>query len=97
LPDSALFSDGNLGYTKGMKTAVSLPAPLFKKADRLAKRLGKSRSKLYQEAVAEYVAHHSPQSVTKAVDRVLEQVPAPPDPFVRRAARRVLMRVEWEE
>ena len=80
-----------------MKTAISLPAPLFKKADRLAKRLGKSRSKLYQEAVAEYVAHHSPRSITEAIDRVVDLVASPPDPFVRRAAQRMLMRVEWEE
>lgn len=80
-----------------MKTAISLPLPLFKRADRLAKRLGKSRSKLYQEAITEYVAHHSPESVTRSINKVLEQVPNAPDAFVRRAGQLGLMRIEWED
>jgi metal-responsive CopG/Arc/MetJ family transcriptional regulator len=79
-----------------MKTAISLPATLYKKADRLAKRLGKSRSRLYQEAVAEYVARHSPGAITGAIDAVIAETGPAPDPFVRRAARRTLKNVAWE-
>ena len=46
---------------------------------------------------AEYVARHGVDSITKAIDRVLEAVPAPPDAFVRRAARATLKRIEWED
>ncbi|MBI3184196.1 MAG: ribbon-helix-helix protein, CopG family [Myxococcales bacterium] len=80
-----------------MKTAISLSDDLFRKADLLAKRLGKSRSKLYQEAVAEYVARHSPESISRAIDQVLEKVPNPPDRFVKRAGALGLRRIEWEE
>ena len=41
-----------------MKTAISLPDDLFSEADLLAKSLGKSRSRLVAEALAEYVAKH---------------------------------------
>ena len=84
------------GYTIGMKTAISLPDALFRSAERLAKRSGKSRSHLYADALAEYVARHSPDEITEAmnaaVDRVAERVP---DPFVTRAAMQILERTEW--
>ncbi len=80
-----------------MKTAISLPDGLFKRADRLAKRLGKTRSKLYQDAVVEYVARHSPEAMTRAIDEVLEKVPNPPDEFVKRAGLVGLRRIEWED
>ena len=38
-----------------MKTAVSLPDELFERAEELAARLGKSRSQVYREALAEYL------------------------------------------
>lgn len=78
-----------------MKTAISLPDDIFEQAERLARRLGKSRSALYREAVAEYVARRDPDAVTEAMDRVLEQVEPRPDAFSRAAARRVLERTEW--
>ncbi|MFL5301088.1 MAG: ribbon-helix-helix protein, CopG family, partial [Anaeromyxobacteraceae bacterium] len=51
-----------------MKTAISLPDDLFEQAERLARRLDKSRSELYREAVAEYVARHDPEAITAALD-----------------------------
>ncbi|MGC4000932.1 MAG: ribbon-helix-helix protein, CopG family [Anaeromyxobacter sp.] len=57
-----------------MKTAISLPDAIFREAERLAKRLKKSRSELYKEAVAEYVARHEPEAVTEALDRVAKQL-----------------------
>jgi predicted transcriptional regulator len=78
-----------------MKTAVSLPDRVFADAERLARRLRKSRSRLYADAVAEYVARHDVEEVTAAMDRVCEEVDTHPDPFVSAAARRVLRRSEW--
>lgn len=57
-----------------MKTAISLPDRLFDEAETLAERLGKSRSQLYAEALADYVARHDPDEVTRRLDRVLEDV-----------------------
>ncbi len=78
-----------------MKTAISLPDAVFRDAERLAKRLKKSRSRLYMEAVAEYVARHDPEAVTVALDQVAKKLDTRPDEFTTAAARRVLERVEW--
>ena len=40
-----------------MKTAISLPDPLFKSADALARRLGVSRSELFANAMADLGKH----------------------------------------
>ena len=78
-----------------MKTAISLPDDIFRDAERLARRLKKSRSQLYKEAVAEYVARHEPEAVTDALDRVAAEVDTRLDEFGSVAARRVLERSEW--
>lgn len=57
-----------------MKTAISLPNRLFDEAETLAERLGKSRSQLYADALAEYVARHDADEITRRLDRVLEEV-----------------------
>ena len=78
-----------------MKTAVSIPDAVYVNAERLARRLGKSRSQLYSEAVAEYVARHDPAAITEAMDKVCAEVDSRPDPALAAAARRVLERSEW--
>lgn len=78
-----------------MKTAVSLPDELFAAAERAAERMGKSRSELYREALAQYLARHDDDEVTAAMDRTLAQVGSARDPFTRTAAARILERSEW--
>ncbi len=78
-----------------MKTAVSLPDEVFRAAERQARRVKKSRSQLYAEALSEYLVRHAPEEVTDAMNRVVEQLREPTDPFVSAAARRVLERSEW--
>jgi len=78
-----------------MKTAISLPDEVFEEAERLARRMKKSRSQLYREALAEYVARHEPDAVTAALDRVAERIDTRPDAFSSAAARRSLERTEW--
>ena len=78
-----------------MKTAVSLPDDLFRDAERLAKRLGRSRSRLYRDALAEYVARHDPDDVTRRLDQALDAAGDAIDPFITEAARRGLARVDW--
>ncbi len=95
-PPPVLAARPRLGYTTGMKTAISLPDELFRAAERHAKRLRKSRSQLYAEALAEYLARHAPDEVTEAMNRVVERLGEPgPEGFVAAAAQRVLERTEW--
>ena len=53
-----------------MKTAISIPDSDFKAAEKLAKRLGMSRSELYQVAVAEFLAKHSEKNITEKLDEI---------------------------
>ena len=79
-----------------MKTAISLPDPLFHAADRLAKRAHKSRSQLYADALREYLTRHAPDEVTEAMNQVVDAIgPVQPDPFQARAAKRALEHIEW--
>ncbi len=78
-----------------MKTAVSLPDEVFDEAERLARRLKKSRSELYREAIAEYVARHDPEAVTEVLDRLAGELDTSAAPFTSAAARRSLERTEW--
>ena len=79
-----------------MKTAVSIPEDVFVGAERLAKRTKRSRSDIYAAAVREYLARHSGDAVTEAMNSVMEQISATgTDAFVSLAARNTLERVEW--
>ena len=59
-----------LGYTKGMKTAISIPASLFATAERVVQRLGISRSQLFQRAVKAFLRGHQHDRVTEALNKV---------------------------
>jgi metal-responsive CopG/Arc/MetJ family transcriptional regulator len=78
-----------------MKTAVSIPDAIFERAERLAKRGGRSRSDLYASALKEYVERHAPEHVTDAMNRVADALNEERDDFVGAAARGVLERSEW--
>jgi metal-responsive CopG/Arc/MetJ family transcriptional regulator len=78
-----------------MKTAVSIPDDIFEKAERLARRMKKSRSQLYRNAVEEYVARHAPDHVTETMDKVCAEIGAETDSFVSSASRSILERIEW--
>jgi len=78
-----------------MKTAISIPDDLFEEAEQLARREGKSRSQVYQEALAEYLLRRARAAVTEAMDRVLDQVGTEADEWSAAAARRTLADVEW--
>jgi predicted transcriptional regulator len=77
-----------------MKTAISIPDDVFAQAEKLARRLKKSRSQLYSHALREYVARHGPECITETLDRIHADTPAERD-FARAAARRTLRRSAW--
>lgn len=53
-----------------MKTAISIPDPLFDAAERLAKRLRIARSQLYCRAIERYVSEAREQDVTGLLNQV---------------------------
>ena len=53
-----------------MKTAISIPDPIFQSAEALAKKLRTSRSDVYARAVALFVQQHSEQDVTARLNAI---------------------------
>ena len=80
-----------------MKTAISLPDPLFEEAEAAAKDLGLSRSKLIQTALEEFLQRRRDEEVTAALNRSLAKHPDEVDPFVQELALETMRRVEWKE
>jgi metal-responsive CopG/Arc/MetJ family transcriptional regulator len=78
-----------------MKTAVLIPDQVLKEIERLARRMGHSRSEIVSAALSEYVARHAPDEVTDTIDRVIAGAGASHDAFSATAARRILAETEW--
>ena len=53
-----------------MKTAISIPDPIFEAAEKLARRLGISRSQLYSKAIDSLVEKYRYSGVTEQLDAV---------------------------
>ena len=84
--------EGQAGLSSGMKTAISIPDSVFRKAEQYARRARKSRSQVYSEAVAEYLARRVPNAITETMNEVCDQLGDQRDDFVSAASRRTLRR-----
>lgn len=89
---------GTTGHTQPVKTAVSLPDELYHRAERLAQRLGRSRSALYAEALAAYVDALEPtDEVTATLDELHPEPLSPERRAPGSAAGRALVDSgQWE-
>ena len=91
IPTTAcLASWYNSSYTRVVKTAISIPDPLFYAAERAAKRQKVSRSRFYAKAVAAYLKSQGEKGIKEALDAVYASEPSEPDPFLAVAAYHVL-------
>ncbi len=75
-----------------MKTAISIPDPLFKAAERAAKRQKISRSRLYAKALASYLRAQGEKGITEALDAVYATESSDLDPGLAAAAYHILSR-----
>lgn len=80
-----------------MKTAISIPDPVFAEAENLAKRRGISRSELYTKAVAEYVKTESVVGVRERLDEVYkaQSEESALDPAIETLQTRSLPKEKW--
>jgi predicted DNA-binding protein len=78
-----------------MKTAISIPDPLFERADSYARHAGISRSQLYAVAIESYLRDHERQSVTAALDRIYSEEPSSLDPVLAQLQSAILPKDEW--
>lgn len=79
----------------GMKVAISLPDPVFRAAEALARRLRKSRSQLYAEAIAEYVGARGAKALTARLNSVYAKESSEIDPALKHAQLERLCREAW--
>ena len=85
----------NPGYTNRMKTAISLPDEVFEAAEQLASELGLTRSRLYADAVADFVANHRNDNITEALNLVYSETSSALDPVVERLQAISVGTDEW--
>jgi metal-responsive CopG/Arc/MetJ family transcriptional regulator len=62
------------GYTRGMKTAISIPDETFDRAERRAAALGMSRSEFFTRAAQCYLRELEASSLTASIDAAVELV-----------------------
>ena len=78
-----------------MKTAISIPDKVFDSAEKLASRLGKTRSELYTQAISSYIAKHKTDDVTKKLDEVYAAESSVLDPDLNTMQSLSLPRGDW--
>ena len=71
-----------------MKTAVSIPDPLFVAAEAAAEELGVSRSALYSRALRRFLARYRHHSVTERLNAIYGEQ--------RASADQALLRTQWK-
>lgn len=78
-----------------MKTAISIPDPLFKAADQYAKRHGFSRSQLFARAVALYLKQHPSDHITNQLNEVYAKEDSHMDVEMVNLQHRSIEKEEW--
>lgn len=62
-----------------MKTAISIPDPIFQAAENMAHHLGMSRSELFTVAMSEYIQSHQYHNVTELLNNIYAETSEPLD------------------
>jgi predicted transcriptional regulator len=91
----AIRPEYNRSYTQSMKTAVSIPDDLFRKAEVAARRLRVSRSQLYAKAIAELLGRQQRDAITERLNEVYSKRAANVDPALNRAQFQSIDRDSW--
>lgn len=85
----------NFSYTPVMKTAISIPDPLFEAAEETAKRLRMSRSELYTRALREFLDEQQTAHITERLNQVYEDISLTVDPVLVGLQAASLPTEEW--
>lgn len=81
-----------------MKTAISIPNQTYQDAERIAVKLGLSRSALYTKAIEEFISRQRIQSITDQLNTVYNETDLTLEEqnFTRAAAQEGLKSVSWQ-
>jgi len=85
----------NSGYIPSMKTAISIPDEVFCAAEELSRRLGMSRSELYSQAVAAFIASHRSSGGREKLDAIYGKEDSTLDPMLAQWQALALPREDW--
>ena len=83
-------------HTTGMKAAVSIPDPVFKAADKLAHRMGVSRSRLYSIALERFVQEHDDEAITAKINEIYAHESSSLDPVLQSIQFRSIGKNDWK-
>jgi metal-responsive CopG/Arc/MetJ family transcriptional regulator len=75
-----------------VKIAISVPDPVFRRAEQAARRMRVPRSQFYSRAVEAYLRQAAIEDLTERLNAVYADEPAELDPFLTAAARQTLRR-----
>jgi hypothetical protein len=78
-----------------MKTAVSIPEIVYKRAEEFARRNKISRSALYAVAVDAYVQQHFIDDITRKLNEVYSSEKSTLDPILDKMQSLSLNKEEW--
>ena len=78
-----------------MKVAISVPDPVFKAGEHLARQLKLSRSQLYADALSAYLSTRGAAAVTAKLNEVYATESSSLDPALRAAQLRSLRHEVW--
>ena len=81
-----------------VKTAISLPQPLFEQVDALAQELQISRSRLFVSAVETFIQRYENRKLLEAINHAYDDLPDPEEQALRHKMRqqhRQLVEGQW--
>lgn len=78
-----------------MKTAISIPDPIFEQAEEVAKQLRMSRSELYTTALREFLQERQTAHVVERLNQVYAEESSNLDPMLARMQASSLPVEEW--
>jgi metal-responsive CopG/Arc/MetJ family transcriptional regulator len=78
-----------------MKTAISIPDNVFQSAEKLAQRLGKTRSQLYTQALNNYMEQNKEKGVQESLDKVYAAEDSQLPPSVKRLQSKAVGKEQW--
>jgi hypothetical protein len=78
-----------------MKIAISVPDPVYREAERAARRMRVPRSQFYSRAVEAYLKQAAREDVTERLNALYPEPPRESDAFLRRAAKDTFRRAKW--
>ncbi len=80
---------------RSLKTAISIPENIFLQADETAKVLGLNRSRLYTEAIAEFLEKHREDSIKAKLNEIYADENSRIDPIFNNAQMIGLAKEDW--